>query len=166
MTPQLSEALRAEIRTALEADGKPFDVNVARRVYDLAIAARDMCVAATTGVKEAIDQIKDTNGPMETLDSPDTPESQMQASETFGARLVREIMAMLPKLNQRSGEDPKALVRAIAEARQAGLHDVATELEVKLFGRPIRSEAIELAKLTEHYLGPTPPIEPVPVELP
>ncbi|MBK7823144.1 MAG: hypothetical protein IPJ61_19350 [Tessaracoccus sp.] len=44
--PQLAEALRAEIRLTLEADGKAFDVNVARRVYDLAIAARDMCVAA------------------------------------------------------------------------------------------------------------------------
>jgi hypothetical protein len=133
MSPELSEALRNEIRTALEASGGPFDVNVARRVYDLAMAARDMCVVATDSVKEAIDQVKDTNGPMETLDSPSTPESAVQASESFGARLFREIMALVPTL--RSGDDPKALVHALAEARARGMHDVAEELEVKLFGR-------------------------------
>lgn len=54
MSPELSEALRNEIRTVLEAGGGPFDINVARRVYDLAIAARDMCVAATSSVKSKI----------------------------------------------------------------------------------------------------------------
>ena len=135
MSPELAEALRTEIRNALNADGQPFDVTVARRVYDLAIAARDMCVAATSGVKEAIATIKDVNGTLESLDSPNTPESQLQASETFGARLIREILATLPKLNQRSGDDPKALVHALAEARKRDMHDVAEALEVKLFGR-------------------------------
>jgi hypothetical protein len=140
MSPQLAEALRAEIRAALDADGQPFDVNVARRVYDLAIAAKDMCVAATSGVAEAIKTIKDTDGPMESLDNPDTPESQVQASETFGARLIREVMAMLPTLQQRpngNSTDPKKLVHALAEARLRGMTDVAEELEVKLFGRAL-----------------------------
>ena len=143
-----AEALRTEIRTALDADGKPFDINVARRVYDIAIAARDMCVAATGSVKEAIDQIKDTNGPMETLDTSDTPESSVLASETFGARLLRELLAIVPALTRPpQGEDPKALVHALAEARGAGMHDVAEELEKKLFGhvlsgpRPIAVDA-------------------------
>lgn len=136
MTPNLAEALRSEIRLALEADGKPFDINVARRVSDLAMSARDMCVAATSGVKEAIDQIKDFNGPMETLDAPGTPETQVQASETFGARLIREVLATLPMLNpQRKSDDPRALVEALAEARTHNMIDVAEELEVKLFGR-------------------------------
>lgn len=138
MSPELSEALRNEIRTALEAGGGAFDVNVARRVYDLAMAARDMCVVATDSVKEAIEQIKDTNGPMETLDGPGTPESAVQASESFGARLFREIMAIVPTLARpREGDDPKALVHALAEARSRGMHDVAEELEVKLFGRAL-----------------------------
>jgi Fe-S cluster biogenesis protein NfuA len=150
MSPELSEALRREIRTALEADGGPFDINVARRVYDLAIAARDMCVAATGTVKEAIDQIKETNGPMETLDASDTPESQVQASESFGARLLRELMATLPMLRGPRGEDPEQLVHALAEARRNGMHDVAEQLEVKLFGRvlsgprPISAEEVEV----------------------
>lgn len=151
MSPELAEALRNEIRTALEAGGGPFDINVARRVYDLSIAARDMCVAATGSVKEAINQIKDTNGPMESLDSPDTPESQVQISETFGARLLRELMGALPMLQARpSGDDPKQLVHALAEARRNGMHDVAEQLEVKLFGRvlsgprPITAEEVEV----------------------
>jgi len=153
MSPELSEALRNEIRTTLEAGGGSFDINVARRVYDLAIAARDMCIAATGSVKEAIDQIKDTNGPMETLDSPDTPESQVQVSESFGARLLRELMASLPLLQaRREGDDPKQLVHALAEARRNGMHDVAEELEVKLFGcvlsgsRPVTAEEIDVVE--------------------
>jgi hypothetical protein len=142
MTPQLSEALRAEIRTALEADGQPFDVTVARRVYDLAIAARDMCVAATGNVKEAIATIKDVNGPLESLDSPDTPESQVQASETFGARLLRELLAVVPAFTQQrqNPDDPRALVHALAEARRNGMTDVAKALEVKLLGRVLPGE--------------------------
>lgn len=152
MSPELAEALRNEIRTTLEAGGKPFDVNVARRVYDLAIAARDMCVAATGSVKEAIDQIKDTNGPMETLDSSDTPESQVQISESFGARLLRELMATLPLLQSPRGDDPKQLVHALAEARRNGMHDVAEQIEVKLFGRvlsgprPITDEEVDVVE--------------------
>ena len=151
MSPELAEALRNEIRNALEAGGGSFDINVARRVYDLAIAARDMCVAATGSVKEAIDQIKDTNGPMESLDSPDTPESQVQVSESFGARLLRELMATLPMLQARpNGDDPKQLVHALAEARRNGMHDVAEQIEVKLFGRvlsgprPVTAEDVEV----------------------
>jgi hypothetical protein len=153
MSPELSEALRNEIRNALEAGGGPFDINVARRVYDLAIAARDMCVAATGTVKEAIDQIKDTSGPMETLDSPDTPESAMQVAESFGARLLRELMATLPMLQARPiGDDPKQIVHALSEARRSGMHDVAEQLEVKLFGcvlsgpRQVTAEEIEVVE--------------------
>jgi hypothetical protein len=153
VSPELAEALRNEIRTALEAGGGPFDINVARQVYDLAIAARDMCVAATGSVKEAIDQIKDTNGPMESLDTSDTPESQMQVSESFGARLLRELMASLPMLQQpREGDDPKELVHALAEARRNGMHDVAEQIEVKLFGRvlsgprPVTAEEVDVVE--------------------
>lgn len=138
VSPELAEALRNEIRTALDAGGKPFDVNTARRVYDLAIAARDMCVAATGTVKEAIDQIKDTNGPMETLQDPDAPEPAAQTAETFGARIFRELLALVPSLRSSgSGDDPRQLVHALAEARSHGMHDVAEELEVKLFGKAL-----------------------------
>jgi hypothetical protein len=138
MSPELAEALRKEIRTALDASGGPFDVNVARRVYDLAIAARDMCIAATGSVKEVVDQVADTNGPMESLVAPGTPDTPTQAAENFGSRLIREILATLPMLLNGTGgksEDLRMIVKAIAEAEEAGLTDVAQGLRTKLFGR-------------------------------
>lgn len=149
MSPELAEALRTEIRNALDADGKPFDVNVARRVYDLAIAARDMCIAASNTVKEAIDQIKETNGPMETLDSPDTPESQMQVSETYGARLMRELLAMLPA-SRKTHEDPHVIIAAIADARERGMHDLAAKLEQRLVGTPLEQPKITHAEVVDN----------------
>ena len=149
MSPELAEALRREIRTALEADGKPFDVNVARRVYDLAIAARDMCVAATGTVKEAIAQIKDAGGPLEALDAPGTPESQMQASESFGVRLLRELMAAFPIFQLPRDEDPKQLVHALAAARRSGMSDVAEQLEVRLLGRSMTGSRPVLAAVED-----------------
>lgn len=143
VSPELAEALRTEIRTALDAGGKAFDVNVARRVYDLAIAARDMCVAASNSVKEAIDQIKDTNGPMETLQDPNTPESQAQVAETFGARILRELLAMTRKPR----EDPHELIAAIADARGRGMHDLAAALEQKLVGTPLEVPKITRAEV-------------------
>ena len=147
VSPELAEALRNEIRTALDAGGKAFDVNVARRVYDLAIAARDMCIAASNSVKEAIDQIKDTNGPMETLQDPSTPESQAQAAETFGARIFRELLAMLPADFRKTREDPHALIAAIADARSRGMHDLAAALEQKLVGTPLEVPKITRAEV-------------------
>jgi hypothetical protein len=147
MSPELAEALRTEIRSALDAGGSPFDVNVARRVYDLAIAARDMCIAASDTVKEAIDQIKDTNGPMETLDSPDTPESQMQVSETFGARIMRELLAMMPAFRKNHEEDPHVIIAAIADARARGMHDLAAKLEQRLIGTPLEQPKITSAEV-------------------
>ena len=147
VSPELAEALRKEIRTALDADGKPFDVNVARRVYDLAIAARDMCVAATGSVKEAIDQIADTNGPMETLQDPDAPESAAQVSETFGARILRELLAMAPTAFRKTPEDPHVLIAAIADARERGMHDLAAKLEQKLIGTPLEVPKVTMAEV-------------------
>jgi len=110
-------------------------------VYDLAIAARDFCVAATDTVKEAVDQIKDTNGPMENL-APNSPEPPVQAAETFGARIFREILALVPTIRpslqapQPAGTESLALVHAIAAARERGMPDVAAALEAKLLGTP------------------------------
>lgn len=140
MTPQLAEALRAEIRLALEADGKAFDVNVARRVYDLAIAARDMCVAAASTTGEAIKVIADVDGPVEALQGPDAAPTVVQAAETFGVRALRELIAALrpappppspPPDPDLLGDLPTWL-GALAEARELGLTDVVAGLEAKL----------------------------------
>lgn len=142
VTPELAEALRNEIRKALDAEGGPFDQNVARRVYDLAIAARDMCVASSSSVDETISTITHLNGPVESMDSPETPESVAQNAETFGARIIREVLAAIPKITASTApaaihttENPEELVHALAEARKYEMHDVAEGLEVRLFGR-------------------------------
>lgn len=142
MSPELAEALRNEIRQALDAGGKPFDINVARRVYDLAIAAKDMCAAATAGVSEAIKTIADNNGPIESLGElePGEPAVQAQASETFGARLIRELLATFKLMQPKPYENPGDLVLALADARRNGMTDVAAELEAKLFGRTLTGD--------------------------
>lgn len=136
MSPELAEALRSEIRKALDADGKPFDVVVAQRVYDLAIAAKDMCVAATAGVGETIKTLANNGGPIESLGElePGAPAVQAQASETFGARIMRELMAALKPPKQTEDAGQLVLVHALAAARRSGMTDVAEALEVKLFG--------------------------------
>lgn len=146
MTPGLAAALRAETRLALEADGKPFDVNVARRVYDLAIAARDMCVAATVSTGEAIKAISDMDGPVESLTTLGAAPAPVQAAETFGVRMLRELIAALrPSSSGVVGLAPGAVATApdmltdlpawlgaLAEARSLGLDDVAAGIEAKL----------------------------------
>jgi hypothetical protein len=136
----LSEALRAEIRTALEADGKPFSIAVARRVYDIAIAARDLLVTASgNSVGSAIEAVEDAQGPLDNISGPSATPAPSIVAETYGARMIRELLAALPMLRGETqsppGEDPKALVHALAEARRHGMNDIGDELERKLFGR-------------------------------
>jgi hypothetical protein len=154
MSERLSEALRTELREILEAGGKPFDVQVARHLYDFAIAARDLLVVSSKGVEATIKTIADLNGPMESLTQVGDPIPAEQASETFGTRMMREVLAALPMLMKKP-DDPKQLVHALAEARAAGMDDVARELEVKLFGHVLSDGPSEedLEKLTQKYLG-------------
>ena len=57
--------------------------------------------------------------------------------ETFGAKTLREIMALVPSLLQAQRETPQALVNAIADARRAGLADVSAELEQRLLNKKL-----------------------------
>lgn len=144
MTPELAAALRVEIQRALEADGKPFDVGIARRVYTLAIAARDMCIAATASTDEAIKAIADIDGPVESLTTPGALPTSAQAAETFGVRMLRELIAALRPLtggglvssvaavDRDSLTDLPTWLGALAEARSLGLSDVAAGIEAKL----------------------------------
>jgi len=143
VTPELAAALRTEIQLALDAGGKPFDVNVARRVYDLAIAARDMCIAATATTAEAIKAVADAGGPVESLAAPGATEPPGQAAESFGVRALRELIAALRPASGAGvvGPAPGVVVvdpdlptwlGALAEARSLGLDDVAVGIEAKL----------------------------------
>lgn len=140
---RLAETLRAELRTVLDNDGKPFDLQVARHVYDFAIAAKDLLTVAANTVEEALKVVADNNGAMESLTGPDDPQPPEQVSETFGARMLRELFATLPAMLRKSNEDLHALVGAIADARDRGMPDLAAKLEQRLLGTPL-----EIPKIT------------------
>lgn len=144
---RLSEALRTELRTILDNDGKPFDLQVARHVYDFAIAAKDLLTVSVKTVEDAIRVVADNNGPMESLGSPDDPTPPEVAAETFGARIMRELFALLPAALHKNNEDPLAIVAAIADARDRGMPDVAARLEQKLLGTPLEPPKITHAEV-------------------
>jgi hypothetical protein len=53
--------------------------------------------------------------------------------EQFGARVIRELVAMAPDMVRSFKESPAELVRAIAEAKANGLDAIANRLEKRLF---------------------------------
>jgi hypothetical protein len=151
----LSEALRTELRTILENDGKPFDLQVARHVYDFAIAAKDLLTVSVRSVEDAMRVVADNNGAMESLTGPNDPQPHEQVSETFGARMLRELLATLPVLLRKNNEDLHTLVGAIADAWSPAYREGYEA------GRARR-----LSKRAHHVLSPNTivPWTPTPVE--
>jgi len=159
-TERIAEALRAELRDILDNGGKPFDIATARRLYDVAIAAKDLLTTLAKSVGDVQQVIADVGGAMESLAAPmglnpDTvglpgaaSAALAQQAETFGARILRELLALAPKM---FGGDPQKLVAAIADAHDRGLHDVARELERRLVGTrfevPAATTADEIARV-------------------
>jgi hypothetical protein len=143
----LAETLRAELRTILDNAGKPFDLQVARHVYDFAIAAKDLLTVSAKTTEEAVKVVADNNGAMESLIGPDDPQPPEQVSETFGARMLRELFATLPAMLRKNNEDMHALVGAIAEARDRGMLDLAARLEERLVGTPLEPPKITNAEV-------------------
>ena len=146
---RLAETLREELRAILDNDGKPFDLQVARHVYDFAIAAKDLLTVSVRTVEDAINVIADNNGPMETLTGAGEPPPPEVASETFGARIMRELFALMPSELRKTNEDPLAIVAAIADARERGLHDLAAKLEHRLIGTPLETPKITSVEVVD-----------------
>jgi hypothetical protein len=144
---RLSEALRTELRAILDNDGKPFDLQVARHVYDFAIAAKDLLTVSVKSVEDAMRVVADNNGAMESLIGADDPQPPEQISETFGARMLRELLATLPVMLRKNNEDLHALVGAIADARDRGMLDIASKLEQRLLGTPLEPSKITRAEI-------------------
>lgn len=71
---RLAETLRMELRAILDNDGKPFDLQVARHVYDFAIAAKDLLTVSVKNVEDAMRVVADNNGAMESLTGPNDPQ--------------------------------------------------------------------------------------------
>jgi hypothetical protein len=146
---RLTEALRTELRAILDNDGKPFDLQVARYVYDFAIAAKDLLTVSVKSVEDVMRVIADNNGAIESLTGPNDPQPPELVSETFGARMLRELLATLPAILRKSQEDPLAVVAAIADARARGLLDLAAKLEQKLIGTSLEPPKITRAEVVE-----------------
>jgi hypothetical protein len=127
----LANALRAEIQAIL--DKGPFTMQTARRIEEVAEAAVRV-LKASGGVEQAIETVKhDQLSDVQSI-------AHSLTAESFGARLIQEIVALLPKLNAPKAS-PKALVEAIATARKHGLTDLEKELEGKLTGQLAEGEA-------------------------
>lgn len=148
---QFTEALRAELRTILDNDGQPFDINVAQRVYDFAISAKDLLTASVKSVEDVVKVIDSNGGPMESLTGADAPPSPEQASETFGARMMRELMAMFSNMmpHRSNALDLGSvsladMIAAITNAKEHGLHELAAKLEDRLVGT-----SLERPKITQ-----------------
>jgi len=128
----VAEAIRVEIRHVL--DEGPFTIQVASRVERIAMAARSI-LGAVGNVPEAIARIKDDQA------DDANPIANSSAAETFGARLIQEIVAVLPAvLGRKQEQSPEALTQALVVARSYGMTDVAAELEKKLVGRVLDGE--------------------------
>lgn len=143
----LTEALRTELRAILDNDGEPFNLQVARHVYDFAIAAKDLLTVSVKSVEDAMRVVADNNGAMESLTGPNDPQPPELASETFGARMLRELLATLPAMLRKNNEDLHALVGAIADARDRGMPDLASKLEQRLLGTPLETPKITNAEV-------------------
>jgi len=146
---RLTETLRAELRSILDNDGKPFDLQVARHVYDFAIASKDLLTVSVKSVEDVMRVVADNNGAMESLIGANDPQPPEQVSETFGARMLRELLATLPAVLRKNNEDMHALVGAIADARDRGMPDLAAKLEQRLLGTPLEPPKITRAEVVD-----------------
>ena len=101
--------------------------------------------------------IADHKGAMESLTGPDEPPPAEIASETFGARIMRELLATLPTLLRIKNGDSRLadviaapeLVTAIADARERGMHELAAKLEQKLLGTPLETPKVTMAEVVD-----------------
>jgi hypothetical protein len=152
---RLAEALRTELREILENGGKPFDLQVARHLYDFAIAAKDLLTVHVKSVEDAMRVVADNQGAMESLTGPNDQPPPEIAAETFGARMLRELLAAISMNGRKNedplsiGRDPRELVDAIADARERGMLDLADKLEQKLLGTRLESPKIAHADVVD-----------------
>ena len=146
---RLAEALRTELRAILDNDGKPFDLQVARHVYDFAIAAKDLLTVSVKSVEDAMRVIADNKGAMESLTGPDDAPPPEVASETFGARILRELFAMLADGSSQEQRRSARARRAIADARERGMPDLASKLEQRLIGTSLEPPKITRAEVVD-----------------
>lgn len=121
----MKEAMRDEMRRILD-DGE-FTVTSCSTLMRMAEAARDFLRA--NAVKPE-DLTTDQESGADVIGiGPAAP-----VAETFGSKMIRELLAAMPDLVRMQRENPGSLVQAIAMARSQGMPDVAAALEKRLVG--------------------------------
>lgn len=74
-------------------------------------------------------------------------------AETYGAQMMRQIVAAVQEYQKSSKETPENLAEALAVARREGMPDVAAELEKKLLGKTLEgNKPIDKASTVQDYL--------------
>lgn len=133
-TPE--EPWETEVRKKLlSLAGEPLTVQSAGRISEFAKIAGELVAVARNQLPRRKRRQSGWGGlalpdPGEPLDYPGVPIGVNNKAETFGAKVLREVLAAIPKI-QRKG-NPAATVRAIAEAKKAGLDDLAKKLTDEL----------------------------------
>lgn len=150
------EAIRIELRALVETP--QLGPKTLNRLAQISVAAANYCAARNprekvgrrrrgggiiypSGVSTysmGEDLAEGTNGgyapePEGTNVGYDAPEPGMAMNnETFGARMIRELVTTLPEILVAHRDTPAALVAAIADARRNGMIDVAKLMEERL----------------------------------
>lgn len=132
----IKEAFRAELQRVLSGE---FNAGTLKTLIQMAKAAQQFLMAEGLAAQGG-EIVSDEDG-----------EPNAQASygggmiyspagggglnnETFGAKMLREMITTLPALLLKQNETPEKLVAALAAAREAGLDDIADALKTKLIG--------------------------------
>lgn len=135
----LREAMRADLKKLL--DMEIFDSGVLKNLIRKAKAAQQYLMA---------DALIGQGGDILGEEMGDAPSSSMLVgpspsflggglgaglnSETFGAKIIREVFPMLTDLERIKQQSPERLVDAIAAARVNEMHELADQLERRLLG--------------------------------
>lgn len=148
----LVEAVRKELRRLI--DLPDLDANLGQ-IGRFANQADDMLMCVKS--PEAV--MRDEHG----VTVPGVLQSPLQGNaETYGAAILRQIIPAIQGYQKTQNESPVMLVHAIANARQAGMTDVAAELEKKLTGKALDGDrpVDSIKSLTEDYCLPALPSAP------
>lgn len=140
MSDNFREILRAEICKALMAG--EFTPAVCSTVMRLTEAARDF-IRATSQKPEDFAGGTDHPGLGEGPGGLPTYGSLALGPETFGAKMLREILPVIQQMNQAKSDTPEKLVEGIAAAEAAGLDDVAEQLRKRLGVAPAIKEFLD-----------------------
>lgn len=131
----LVAALRAELRALVEAPVTPQNLTSIERLVG---AAREVLAALEP------DFVLDKRRRFNNFTSSVNPlyEGLNEDSETYGARMARELVSSLAALNKPQPPDALNVVQAIKYARENSMPDVASKLEEQLaFSVPVPASA-------------------------